>query len=45
MECKHQFKGHSKGGTCVLYGFHMAHDEYVESLKKKPRKSRKKVKK
>lgn len=41
MACKHEFKGHCNGVTCMKCGIKMTHDEYVKSLKQKEQKNEK----
>lgn len=35
MNCKHEFKGHADGVTCMKCGKTMTHSEYVRSMKRK----------
>lgn len=34
-QCKHEFKGHDGGVTCIKCGLKMTTDEYLKSLKPK----------
>lgn len=39
MNCKHEFKGHANGVTCMKCGKTMTHSEYVRSTKRKGAKN------